>query len=146
MAAKKIAVTMYKGGSGKTTTAINLAAALHTKGKRVLLVDLDPQANATSGVGVNPLETKYNSSHFFTTEDIGVREATVKTPFGMDIVPSHINLAKAENSMSAAEVLTLKGILDAVNTDYDFIIIDTAPGEGLLTISALALADEAFIP
>jgi chromosome partitioning protein len=144
--AKKIVVSMYKGGSGKTTTTINLAAAIHQMGKRVLLVDLDPQANATAGVGVNPLAPERNASHMFTTSDVGPREVIVKSPHGFDVIPSHIALAAAEGGMKASAVLMLKSLLAAVDADYDVIIADTAPGEGLLTVQALAWADSVLIP
>jgi chromosome partitioning protein len=144
--ARKIAVTLRKGGSGKTTTAINLAAALHQRGKRVLLVDLDPQANATIAVGIDPLELKHNINHLFTTIDIGPREIVTKTSFGMDVLPSHPDLADTEAGMKATQVGVLRGVLEPFDSEYDFIIMDTPPSESYLTVNALAGADEVIIP
>jgi chromosome partitioning protein len=144
--ARKIAITLRKGGSGKTTTAVNLAAALHQKGQRVLLVDLDPQANATIALGINPLELDYNVNHLFTTLDVGPREVLTKTAFGMDLLPSHPDLAQTEAGMTATQVGTLRGLLTPYEPDYDFIIIDTPPSESYLTANVLVYVDEVIIP
>ena len=137
---------MHKGGSGKTTTAINLATALHQKGKRTLLVDLDPQANATSGVGINPLRPQFNVNHLFTTAEIGAGDVITQAPSGLHVIPSHLDLGRTESGMKGSEVVMLRGLLKDIEGNYDFIIIDTPPREGLLAVNALALADGVIIP
>ena len=141
-----IAVVNQKGGVGKTTTAVNLTAALTEAGQKVLLCDFDPQANATSGLGVDKRRTK-KSVYDVIIDDISPADVTVHTKFG-DILPSGADLAGA-----AVELLSLpdpnfrlKNALDTVKEDYDVILIDCPPSLELLTINALAAADEILIP
>ncbi|MFC1419383.1 ParA family protein [Streptacidiphilus cavernicola] len=143
---RKIAITLRKGGSGKTTTAVNLAAGLRQLGQRVLLVDLDPQANATLAVGINPLALPYNINHLFTSIDVRPRDAIHHLPTDLDLLPSHPDLGVTETSMKASQVGVLRGMLQAIEDDYDFIILDTPPSESFLAINALAYADEVIIP
>ena len=144
--ARKIAVTLRKGGSGKTTTAVNLATALHLQGKRVLLVDLDPQANATLAVGIDPTTLPKHVNHLFTTIDTAPAEVVTTTTFGLPLLPSHPDLALTESGMKATQVGMLRGLLDPLEQTYEFIIIDTPPSESYLTVNALAAADEVIIP
>lgn len=144
--AKKIAVTLRKGGSGKTTTAVNLASALHKKNKRVLLIDLDPQANATLSVGIDPTGLERNINTLLTNIDGKPHEALYQTSFGLHILPSHPDLAQTEAGMRATQVGILKGIIEPLEPHYDYIIIDTPPSEGYLTVNALASVDEVIIP
>ena len=144
--ARKIAVTLRKGGSGKTTTAVNLAAALHLAGKRVLLIDLDPQANATLAVGIDPTTLSKNINHLFTTLDTAPRDVITQTSFGLAILPSHPDLAQTENGMKATQVGMLRGLLEPLESVYELIIIDTPPSESFLTVNALAAADEVILP
>ena len=144
--ARKIAVTLRKGGSGKTTTAINLAAALHRLGKRTLLVDLDPQANATLAVGLDPLRLAKHADHLFTTIDTQPGEVVTATAFGLSVLPAHPDLAHTEAGMKATQVGMLRGLLEPLDPAYDVIVIDTPPSESYLTVNALAAADEVIIP
>lgn len=144
--AKIIAVTLRKGGSGKTTTAVNVATALHKKGKRALLVDLDAQANATISVGIDPLKLTKHINTLFTDINAKTTEAIVITSFGLAILPSHPDLAETEAGMRATQIGLLKGLLEPIAGDYDFIVIDTPPAESYLTVNALAVADEIIIP
>lgn len=143
---KIIAVTLRKGGSGKTTTAVNLATALHKKGKRTLLVDLDPQANATISVGIDPLKLSKHINTLFTDINANITEAVIKTSFGLPLLPSHPDLAQTEAGMRATQIGLLKGLLDPIKNDFDFIVIDTPPAESYLTVNAMAVADEIIIP
>jgi chromosome partitioning protein len=144
--AKKIAISLRKGGSGKTTTAVNLATALHKKGKKTLLVDLDPQANATISVGIDPLTLKKHINSLFTDINIKTEEAITKTSFGLPILPSHPDLAETEAGMRATQIGLLKGLLDPIDGQFDYIVIDTPPAESYLTVNALATVDEVIIP
>lgn len=144
--AKKIAITLKKGGSGKTTTAINLASALALKGKKTLLVDLDPQANATLALGINPLELTRNINDLFTNIEVTPDEAIVTTNYGLDILPSHPDLAITEAGMQATQVGAIRGLLEPLEGRYEYIIIDTPPSESYLTINALAYVDSVIIP
>jgi len=144
--AKKIAITLRKGGSGKTTTAINLAASLHKKGKRVLLVDLDPQANATVSIGIDPYAIPYNINHLFTDIAVQPHQVIVQDSHGLHLLPSHPDLAQTEAGMKATQIGLLKGMLEPLEDSYDFIIIDTPPSESYLAVNALAYADEVIIP
>ncbi|MGN0940602.1 MAG: ParA family protein [Selenomonadaceae bacterium] len=144
---KIIAVANQKGGVGKTTTAVNLASSLGALGVRVLLVDFDPQGNATSGVGVdkNALDT---SIYEVMLSDVDVTKAIIHTEYGLDILPSNINLAGAEIELSNLEnrEYRLKWALDKIKENYDFIIIDCPPSLGLLSLNSLTAADGVLMP
>lgn len=145
--AKIIVVTLRKGGSGKTTTAINLATALHNKKKRVLLIDLDPQANATISVGIDPTSLfNKNINTLFTDINSNTKDIITTTSFGLSVLPSHPDLADTEVGMKATQIGILKSIVEPLVKDFDFIVIDTPPAESFMTASALAIADEVVIP
>ena len=145
---KLIAIANQKGGVGKTTTAINLAASLAVLEHRVLLIDADPQANATSGVGFDVRNVK--TSIYECVVD-GVDPKTIilntKTP-NFDLLPSHIDLVGAEIEMLNLpnRERVLKQVIDQVTNDYDFILIDCSPSLGLITVNALTAANSVIIP
>lgn len=146
--AKIIAVVTQKGGVGKTTSAVNLAAALGELGKRCLLVDIDPQGNATSGVGVDKRQVK-RSTYDLLTGEAPVEQAVVATGFpNLSLIPSSVALAGAEIEMVelARRESRLKAALAPCREKYDFIFIDCPPALGLLTLNALVAADTFLIP
>ena len=144
--AKIIAVVNQKGGVGKTTTTVNITAALHELGKRVLLCDFDPQANATSGMGVDKNTASPNVYNLLISEAEPER-AVVSTKFG-DVLPSNKALAGAGIEMIGIDhrELLLKQALDGLTGKYDFIFIDCPPSLELLTVNALCAADSLLVP
>jgi len=143
---KIIAVVNQKGGVGKTTSAVNLTAALTEAGKKVLLCDFDPQANATSGLGVEKRKLK-QSVYDVIINDVPVADVVVKTKFG-DVLPSSPDLAGAGVELLSVENpnFRLKTALDSLRDQYDAIFIDCPPSLELLTINALAAADGILVP
>jgi chromosome partitioning protein len=148
--ARKIAVRIKKGGGNKSTAAINLATSLHVKGKkkglRVLLVDLDPQANATLAVGIDPKTLRKNINHLFTDLSVHPKDVIVKTSFGLDILPSHPDLSNTETGMQATQLGVIRSLLTPLDSLYDFIILDTPPAKSYLAVSAVVAADEVLLP
>lgn len=146
--AKIIAIANQKGGVGKTTTAVNLSACVAQAGKRVLTVDIDPQGNSTSGLGVDKNAVPY-SVYDVVINNMPVDEVKTKCAVeGMDMLPSRIELAGAEVELVhvMAREMVLKRALDKVKSQYDFIFIDCPPSLGLLTLNALAAADTLLVP
>lgn len=141
-----IAVALRKGGTGKTTTAVNLATALHLMGKRVLLCDFDPQANATVAVGIDPLALQYTINTLLTDISITSRQVIVKTSYGMDVLPSHPELAYSAMRFSPTQVRALEPIIQSLKEDYDYVIIDTPPTESYLATACIVAADYVLIP
>lgn len=146
--ARTIAVANQKGGVGKTTTTINLSAALAEQGKKVLLVDLDPQGNATSGVGVDKRELENTVYELFvgkTTLD----ECLLETDFlNLSVIPANINLSGAEIDLIDMDdrEYYLKNILQQIKEEYDFILIDCPPSLNMLTVNAMTAADTVLVP
>ena len=145
---KIIAFSNQKGGVGKTTTCVNLSAYLASKGYKCLIVDLDPQGNATSGLGFSKSEVKH-SVYNVMIDDMPIQDAVAKTKVdNLDILPSNIDLAGAEVELVYIKNRehVLKRVLEKAKESYDFITIDCPPSLGLLTINALAGADTVIIP
>ncbi|GAA3783103.1 MULTISPECIES: AAA family ATPase [Corallibacter] len=145
---KIIAIANQKGGVGKTTTSVNLAASLGVLEKKVLLIDADPQANATSGLGID-VETVEIGTYQLLEHTNSVKDAIIKTDSpNLDVVPAHIDLVAIEIELvdKDAREYMLQKALQEVKDEYDFILIDCAPSLGLLTLNALTASDSVIIP
>mgnify|MGYP001359286724 CR=1 FL=1 len=146
---KAIAIFNQKGGVGKTTTNINLAACLALKGKKVLILDIDPQGNTTSGIGIRKKGLEKTTYEVLIDEKMKVEEAILPTIVkNLDIVPASVQLAGAEIELVKLEgrEKRLKRALDSVRDQYDYIFIDCPPSLGLLTINSLTAVDSVLIP
>ncbi|MDP3892888.1 ParA family protein [Nocardioides sp.] len=147
--ARVISMCNQKGGVGKTTTTINLGAALAEYGRKVLLVDFDPQGSLSVGLGLNPNEMEWTVYNLLMQRDVTLDDVVVPSGVpGMDLLPSNIDLSAAEVQLvhEVAREQTLQRVLEAARADYDVILIDCQPSLGLLTVNALTASDGVIVP
>jgi chromosome partitioning protein len=142
------AMAMQKGGVGKTTTVLNLGTVFAESGRRVLLIDLDPQANLTQGLGVDPALIAYSAYEVLLNPERDPSFATLKTAFGVDLIPSSLDLAGAELELAGkvGRELLLRKALRQVRERYDYILIDPPPSLGIFSLNALAAANHVLVP
>lgn len=143
--AKTVSFSIYKGGTGKTTSTVNTAAALAEAGKKVLLVDLDQQASATRYLGVNPEEQQFSLYHVFY-QNVPASLVRVQTPFNIDVLPSSSLMAAIEASLEPGDETLLREKLAPLRDEYDFILIDTPPGKAALAFNGIVAADLLLVP
>src|SRR6266567_1443148 len=141
---KVVSFSIFKGGTGKTTSTVNTAAALAKKGKKVLLIDLDQQGSATRYLGIDPEQSPNIYEVFSGTKS--AQSAIRKTDFGIDVIPSHVFLAAIEEALEPGDEMKLSDMLTSLKQEYDFILIDTPPGKAMLAFNGLAAADIIIIP
>ena len=142
---KVIAFSIFKGGTGKTTSAVNVSAALAQTGIRVLLVDLDQQASATRHLGIDPYPISPNFYDVFVSK-VPLHKVRRETAFGFNLVPGHPLLAAVEEALEPGDEKLFAGLLAEVSSDYDIVILDSPPGKAMLSISALVAATHVIIP
>ncbi|NJN17348.1 MAG: ParA family protein [Oscillochloris sp.] len=142
------ALAMQKGGVGKTTTTLSLGTMLADAGRRVLMIDLDPQANLTQGLGIDPGDLEYSLYEVLLNPERGVGFATRSTTAGPDLVPASLDLAGAELELSGkvGRELLLRKALRTVRSEYDYILLDPPPSLGIFSLNALAAADAVIVP
>src|SRR5215212_9479239 len=146
--ARVVAVANQKGGVAKTTTTVNLAAALAAEGKRVLVIDLDPQGGCAVCLGIDTSTLQRTIYNVLVSSDVEIRKVVMKTPYGFDLTPANIDLAGAEVELKQvlAQESVLKRRLAPALDQYDFILIDTPPSLGILTVNALTAAKYVLVP
>lgn len=145
---KTVSIFNQKGGVGKTTTCVNFSAGLGLKGKKTLLVDLDPQGNSTSGVGIDKTDIEY-STYDLLINDVSAKDAVIATEFkNLSLLPANMNLAGAELELAESEnrFKALKKALAPLVMEFDYIIIDCPPSLGLLSLNALTASDTLIVP
>ncbi len=143
-----ISISNQKGGVGKTTTTVNLSSAVAMKGKKVLLIDLDPQGNATSGLGFSKKDIE-NSSYNVLKNEISAEEVIIHTDFqNLDLMPSHINLAALDSGLSlfSGKEIMLRNQMNSLKGKYDYVFIDCPPSLGIITINAFCASGSVIIP
>jgi chromosome partitioning protein len=143
-----LAFAMQKGGVGKTTTSLNLGVMLAKRGARVLLIDMDPQANLTMGVGINLEEVEYSVYEVLLNPELGTAFATIAMDTGVDVIPSTLALAGAELELAGkvGREILLRKALQKTKNEYDYILIDSPPSLGLFTLNAMAAANAVVVP
>lgn len=143
-----LALAMQKGGVGKTTTTLSLGTMLAARGRRVLLIDIDPQANLTQGLGVDPSALEYSVYEVLLNPERGIGFATITTDAGVDLIPAALELAGAELELAGkvGRELLLRKALRTSREQYDYVLIDPPPSLGIFSLNAMAAADAVIVP